>query len=658
MAGTGVGKFSSTAGNNTSNMTTNFAENMAPSNVNNAARELMGHIYDMYKQLGDGYFEYGDGDATYTVARSDADTITITSSSDISSIYFPGRKIRITDGGANVVEGTIASSSHSSTTQTVNLTGISLASGTPTKVELGIDTAAFGGRLILDDDGDTYIEAVTDDTIDFYAGGTKIGTFTTTTVDFNDGVTITTADNSDTLTLKSTDDDTAEGPVLKFTRDPSGVADGDLLGTIKFVGDDAGGNATDYFELQSSIGDEGAGSEDGRLTFYGMVGGTARNVLDITHSNIVFNQDSQNIDFRVESDGVGHMLFVNAGANRVGIATSDPIRTFSVGNDGIIGLEGSSNSITFTESSSLKAYIASQSFGDHNGDGLGIVTSGDEPVKFHLNGTETFRIDTTHSGPHSGKFSTFGETAPDCSDGGITAQQGSNDSSIISLKSTDIAHGGTGTLETDTYAQFTKVNGASGGLAVLGYSDDSSAYGLFLGGRSSGVNTAVSTSAIGCVHIQAQSRSGATGYAGMGSTKNVCVMADAANARFTFNASGQFFADADIGADAFDEYEDAQLVRAYDLSHGRGVIDSKFDDYIKYNHESLAEAGLVGREEDGTPNHFVNVTGFQRLHNGAIWQQYEKHQRLASAFYKLAEKTIGKEEADKLLTDEEIQLLN
>ncbi len=48
----------------------------------------------------------------------------------------------------------------------------------------------------------------------------------------------------------------------------------------------------------------------------------------------------------------------------------------------------------------------------------------------------------------------------------------------------------------------------------------------------------------------------------------------------------------------------------------------------------------------------------QRLHNGAIWQQYEKHQKLASAFYKLAEKTIGKEEADKLLTEEEIQLLN
>ena len=190
MAGTGVGKFSSTAGSNTASMTVNFAENMAPSNVNNAARELMGHMRDMYEQLGDGYFEFGDGDGTYTVARGDADTITITSSADISGIYFPGRKIRITDGGANVVEGTIASSSHSSTTQTVNLTGISLASGTPTKVELGIDTAAFGGRVILDDDGDTYIEAPTDDTIDIYVGGAKDFVITANTFTAESGSTI------------------------------------------------------------------------------------------------------------------------------------------------------------------------------------------------------------------------------------------------------------------------------------------------------------------------------------------------------------------------------------------------------------------------------------------------------------------------------------
>ena len=215
MAGTGVGKFSSTAGDNTANMTVNFAENMAPSNVNNAARELMGHMRDMYEQLGDGYFEFGDGDGVYTVARGDADTITLTSSADLSGVYSAGRKIRITDGGANVVEGTIASSSHSSTTQTVNLTGITLASGTPTKVELGIDTAAFGGRIILDDDGDTYIEAPTDDTIDIYVAGAKdlsiaanaMNVLSGTTLTIDSGATIT---NSGTTNGFGTDPDAAQ----------------------------------------------------------------------------------------------------------------------------------------------------------------------------------------------------------------------------------------------------------------------------------------------------------------------------------------------------------------------------------------------------------------------------------------------------------------
>ena len=52
------------------------------------------------------------------------------------------------------------------------------------------------------------------------------------------------------------------------------------------------------------------------------------------------------------------------------------------------------------------------------------------------------------------------------------------------------------------------------------------------------------------------------------------------------------------------------------------------------------------------------MSGFMRLHNGAIWQQYEKTQRLTQAMYKLATKTLGKEEADKLLDEEEIKLLN
>jgi len=172
MAGTGVGKYSTTASNNETVQSTNFAEGMAPSDVNNAARETMANMRSMYNQIGEGFVEYGDSDGEYTVTRTDADTITITSSANLTSIYYAGRPIRILDGGGNTVTGSISSSSYSSPNLTVNLSGISLASGNPTKVELGPAMKAGGGRVILDDDEDSFISASTDDQVDITVGGT------------------------------------------------------------------------------------------------------------------------------------------------------------------------------------------------------------------------------------------------------------------------------------------------------------------------------------------------------------------------------------------------------------------------------------------------------------------------------------------------------
>ncbi len=351
MAGTGVGKFSSTASNNTSNLTVNFAENMAPSNVNNAARELMGHMRDMYEQLGDGYFEFGDGDGEYTVTRGDADTITITGTGDITSVYYVGRKIRITDGGGNVVEGVISGSSHSSTTQTIDLTGITLASGTPTKVELGIDTAAFGGKIILDDDGDTYIEAPTDDTIDIYVAGAKdfvitANTFTAesgstiaaqaltaTTGAFTDGVTITTDDNTYTLTLKSTDADANQGPLLSLHRDSGSPADDDSIGGIQFRFEDDAGNVTTGHNRFASIVDASNGSEDCRVVEQLMIGGSAVETVRYTAAGTIFNEQSADLDFRVETNGQTHAIFAEGGTDRVGILNSSPQKVLDVTGD-------------------------------------------------------------------------------------------------------------------------------------------------------------------------------------------------------------------------------------------------------------------------------------------------------------------------------------
>ena len=111
----------------------------------------------------------------------------------------------------------------------------------------GVQIDGVNNKIDFDDDLDTSISANTDDTLVIEAGGNTLATFTATTLTINAGTTITTADNTDTLTLKSTDADGSSGPNLKLARDSGSPADGDVIGQIAFTADDDAGNATDFF---------------------------------------------------------------------------------------------------------------------------------------------------------------------------------------------------------------------------------------------------------------------------------------------------------------------------------------------------------------------------------------------------------------------------
>ena len=78
-------------------------------------------------------------------------------------------------------------------------------------------------------------------------------------------------------------------------------------------------------------------------------GGTER--LEIGTSEVVFNDPSNDVDFRVESSGQTHMLFVNAGNNRVGIANSSPSEALDVtGNQAVSGNVTAGGNVTATGS--------------------------------------------------------------------------------------------------------------------------------------------------------------------------------------------------------------------------------------------------------------------------------------------------------------------
>ena len=122
---------------------------------------------------------------------------------------------------------------------------------------------------------------------------------------------IESGDNDATLVLACSDTDANVGPDLKLDRIVTG-ADNDFLGRIDFRGGDNAGNLTQYCQIETEIRAADNGSEAGRLNFrvvskdmtsgaptkyQSMIGKTG-----FGGAETCFNEDSNDIDFRVEGD--------------------------------------------------------------------------------------------------------------------------------------------------------------------------------------------------------------------------------------------------------------------------------------------------------------------------------------------------------------------
>jgi len=520
----------------------------------------------------------------------------------------------------------------------------------------------------VDVDGTTNLDVVDiDGAVNMATTALVTGVLTTTAATvFNGGFasnaasTITTADNTDTLSLISTDADDNSGPNLRMYRNSGSPADNDVIGQIQFEGRNDNSQDVVYNDISMKIQDASDGIEDGIIRFRNMQAGTLRQYLATNGTEVAINADAVDLDLIVSSSGKTNMLFVDGGNNKVGVGdvpdlgflhvkSSDSGASVNANRDDLV-LENSGHcGMTILSGTSNVGGVA---FGDSGNNLMGLMQ--------YNHATNNFEFNTNSSATplilnDTGNISTNGEVAPDVDAGGLCLNQGTADAKILTLKSTgDVVHGMTSIAETDTYAYMSKGSGDAGGLQLDALTEGTDAFTMHA--YQTTTNTAKSTSADAAIMFKARKKSSASAGSLSDANSNIMAIADHNTRRFLFDIEGDFHADS--SSTTFDTYEDAQLVRAYDLSHGKGVINSQFDKYVQYQHEDLADAGLVGREDDGTPNHFINVTGFQRLHNGAIWQQYEKHQRLAKAVYELAKVAVGEDKANEILEQNEIKLLN
>ncbi len=158
-------------------------------------------------------------------------------------------------------------------------------------------------------------------------------------LDLNAGITISVADNSDNLTLTSTDADASSGPNLNLYRNSSSPADNDEIGNIAFNGRNDNNQDVKYAEIEAYIRDTSDGTEDGLFNFNTIVGGSVSSRMKLDTSETVFNDDSKDLDFRVESDNDANAFFVWGEYGHTGLGTTTPEKKLVVSNGGAQGIE-------------------------------------------------------------------------------------------------------------------------------------------------------------------------------------------------------------------------------------------------------------------------------------------------------------------------------
>ena len=187
------------------------------------------------------------------------------------------------------------------------------------------DDVSIGGALTLtgngDFNGDLDVDGTTNlDVVDIDGAVDMASTLQVDgAITSSAGATITLADNTDNLTLTTTDADASVGPNLRMYRNSGSPADNDLVGAIDFEGRNDNSQDVVYSQIFTQILDASDGTEDGYLSFKVMNAGTSRQRLLFDAGETVFNDESEDVDFRVESNGNANMLFVDAGNDVVTI---------------------------------------------------------------------------------------------------------------------------------------------------------------------------------------------------------------------------------------------------------------------------------------------------------------------------------------------------
>ena len=372
---------------------------------------------------------------------------------------------------------------------------------------------------------------------------------------------------------------------------------------------------------------------------------------------ITFGDDAE----KIEGDGTDLTI---TGNNINLTATADVVIPANVGITFGSGekIEGDSTDLTVTSGADINLTATADvnlpanvglTFGDDaekiEGDGTDLTISGNSiKIAGNLvpNADDTYDLGTSSAAwqdlylegdqffTDAGKLF-INETADGDITTGISINQGAADNDIMSFKSSDVDHPMTGVAETDTYGQFAKVIGASGGLKISGYSDlgyFATSIRAYAGAAPNEVHTA---SGLGIINLDTFMTDGSTGTtAPSGNDNLLAVTTTGASAKFIIDADGDIFYDG--SAAAYDGEDDISLLRAVQKSVAPDkVVSQEFDKFLNANEDDLVALGILGGKRQGVPDEdrgLVCLTKLTQLLTGAAVQLYgqltEKEERI------------------------------
>ena len=207
---------------------------------------------------------------------------------------------------------------------------------------------------------------------------------------------------------------------------------------------------------------------------------------------------------------------------------------------------------------------------------------------------------------------------------GLTVLQGTSDDECFSLKSSDVAHGMTTDLETDTYGLIKKASASEGGLIFTGATEGTLA--ASISGFATSVDTTAGSGSTGCIVMAAWEKTGTTVQAISTANANLFVVASGTNAKFIVDQEGDLHVDGSGSLTTFDDYDDIKLISA-----AKSVMAPDFKatlgDWLEEHLDILAANGVVTRDFNSN-GFFISMKGLQGLVIDSVRQLAERIERI------------------------------